>query len=258
MNVRRTAFVACLAAALTAAPVLADSTKSAQPDGKAKSAQKDKAAAAKPKNVKAIRKRPAPRSMREALLRLKSTRVNVDFKEMEFARAVKFIGNVAGFDVIVSPELQAKGLSDVAPITLRLRNVTVKQLAELVERFTKTKMHFRKGILEFTTKKAARGKPVMRIYSIGEITTPMRHFPGPDINLYPAGAEFEREEETLVESAFGNADSVAELIQSTIESETWEDDNTSIQAYTGKLIVKTYPHVHRKVLRLLNQLRAHR
>lgn len=258
MNVRRSVLVACLTAVLAAGPGFADDA--AAPAASSSAATKDKAAkaVAKAKEVEALRTRPAPRSLRAALLRMQHTRVSVDFKELKLAEAVQFISRVVGFDVIVSPELQAAGVDDVPTITLQLRDVDVKRLAELVERFTKTKMHFKKGILEFTTPKAARGKPVLRIYSIGEITRPMRHFPGPDINLYPAGAEFEKEEETDVESSFGNADAVAELIQSSVEAETWEDENTSIQAYQHKLVIKTYPAVHRKVLLFLNQLRAHR
>jgi hypothetical protein len=192
------------------------------------------------------------------MARLARVRVNVDFEELEFERVVRFISNVAGFDVIVGPELQAKGLADVAPVTLKLREVTLKRLAELVAQFTKTTLHFDKGILQFTTKEAARGKPVMRIYQIAEITQPLRNFPGPDINLRSSGTDFEDEPESEVESSFGSADSIVDMIQRMVEPESWEDDRTSIAAYTGKLVVKTYPDVHRKIARFLNELRANR
>lgn len=257
MSVRPVVLASLLALSLVAAQASADGDAKA-PGKAAPAAQSAKKKSSEgEKAPPAVFRAPAPTSLRAALHRMTRTRVNVDFKEMEFARVVEFIGVVAGFNVIVSPELQKEGV-EVAPITLKLRDVTVKGLAELVARLSKTTLHLRDGILEFTTEKAARGKPVLRIYSVAEITTPLRNFPGPDINLRPSGAEFEDEEETVVESPFGQSDSLAEMIQNLVEPESWEEDGVSIQAYTGKLVVRTYPKVHRKIALLLAQLRSAR
>jgi len=259
MSVRSIVLASAALAALIAFPVRADAAdEPAAKDGKAatpKTVGKTKGTPAA-KSVKAIRKAPAPRHKREALARMSRIRVNVDFKEESFERVVRFVGAVAGFDVIVGPELQREGV-EIAPITMKLRGVTVKRLAELVARFSKTTLYFHKGILEFTTAKAARGEPVLKIYSIADFTTPIRHFPGPDLNLRPSGAEFEQEEESEVPGAFGDTDAVAEMITEMVEPESWEEDGVSVAAHTGKLVIRTYPAIHRKIARFLMLLRAH-
>lgn len=205
------------------------------------------------------RRRAAPRSLDEAVRRLGAVRVSVDFEDAEFREVVAFIQQVTDFNVIVGPALQKEGLDDVPTVTLRLTDVSVKQLCELVAKATETKLLFNKSrILEFTTPEAARGRPVLRIYSVGEIVNPITNFPGPDLNLRPAGADFEPEEQTVSESPFGDADGVAELVQQLIDSDTWDDDDVSIAGSGNRLIVRQYPHVHRKIRRLLAQLRAAR
>jgi hypothetical protein len=254
MSLRPIVLASLLALSLVAVPASADVDGKAGKKTPAQSAKKKTVKAGKPA---AVFRAPAPKSMRAALHRMARTRVNVHFKQMEFAEVVEFIGVVAGFNVIVAPELQKEG-AQVAPITLKLRDVTVKRLAELVARFSKTTLHFRNGIIEFTTAKAARGKPVLHIYSVAELTTPLRNFPGPDLNLRPSGAEFEPEEESVTDSPFGQSDNLAEMIQNFVVPDSWEDDGVSIQAYTGKLIVRTYPKVHRKIALFLAKLRRAR
>lgn len=273
MRVRRHVLAALvLSAVVAASPVRADDQPGDKPgaENAPKSAAKDKPAAkdadSKPEGKSpgkseeklALHRGPAPTTMRQAMARLDRIKVSVDFDELEFDRVVRFIANVAGFDVIIGAALQGPGADELSPITLKLRDVSLRRLAELVAQFSKTSLYFGKGILEFTTKEAARGKPVMRIYQISEITQPLRNFPGPDINLRASGVDFEDEKESDVESSFGDADSVKDLIQRMVEPETWEDDKTSIAAYSGKLVVKTYPEIHRKIARFLNALRANR
>lgn len=238
-----------------AGPVHADDAlkakKKAVPAAKAKSAVD-----ATPR--KKLR-RPAPKSLSEALRRLAHVRVDVDFREMSLSEAVRFIGEVADFNVIVGPELQRdQGEEGLPKITLKLRNATLKQVADLVARFTNTKMAYSGGILSFTTPEAARGKPVLRIYSIGDITAPIRNFPGPDMNLRPSGAEFEPEEESEVENALGDPQNIVDMLQELVETQSWEDEGVSIWSDDRKLVIRQYPQVHRKIARLLSLLRAAR
>jgi len=209
--------------------------------------------------VRKLLKRPAPQSLREAKRRLAAIRVDVDFRDMDVTDAVDFIGRVAGFNVIVGPELQKDGgLEDLPKITLKLRKASLKTVADLVARFTGTKMAFNNGIVSFTTPEAARGKPVLKIYGIGEITFVLRNFPGPDMNLRPSGAEFEPEEQSDVENPFSDPERVVDMLKEFVDSETWEDEGVSIWADERKLVVRQYPAVQRKIARFLALLNASR
>lgn len=202
--------------------------------------------------------RPAPKDLDEALRRLARVKVTVKFKETPFAEAVDYVRRVAGFNVIVSPVLSAKGLDGIAPLTMTLNDVSLRQVAELVAQFSATKFKFEGGILEFTTPEDARGKPVLRIYAIGDVTMKLRNFPGPDVNLRPSGSDFEDEPESEVDNAWSDPQKVIDLIQKTCSEATWADKDVSISADEHKLVVKQYPDVHREIVRLLWMLRSAR
>ncbi len=207
---------------------------------------------------RAVLARPAPRSLAEARRRLDAIRVDVDFKDMKMPEIVAFIGRIAGFNVIVGPELQRDGPDGLPTITLRLRRVSLRQVADLVARFSGTKLALREGILSFTTPEAARGRPTLRIYAIGELTATIHNFPGPGLNLRPSGAEFEQEEITEVENPYSDPEKIIEMLREFVASETWEDDGVSAWADTRKLVVRQYPEVQRKIARFLALLRASR
>jgi hypothetical protein len=202
--------------------------------------------------------RPAPTSFDEAMRRLSRVRVSVAFKDMRFEDAVEYVRHVAGFNVLVAPALAAKGTEGIRPLTMTLHDVSLRQLVELVAQFSGAKLKFEDGILQFTTVEDARGKPVLRIYAIGDVTMPIRNFPAPDINLRPHGMEFEQEQESETPGAWSDPQKIVDLIQKTIAEDSWADKDVSISADANKLIVKQYPEVHRQIARLIGLLRASR
>lgn len=253
---------ALLFAAL-AVPVRAGDTEKPAADAKAPvakeaNAAKEKKPAAQPAAAPVALVRPAPKDLDEALRRLARVKVSVKFKDTPFAEAVDYVRRVAGFNVMVSPVLAAKGLDAIQPITMTLNDVSLKQLAELVAQFSATKFKVEEGIFQFTTPEDARGKPVLRIYAIGDLTMKLHNFPGPDLNLRPAHAEFEAEPESDVENAWSDPQKVIDLIQKTCSEATWTDKDVSISADENKLIVKQYPEVHREIGRLIWMLRSAR
>lgn len=251
------ALVLALASAgsLVALPFVASAGDADKP---APAAKTKKEAAPPPKVVPALPLLPAPVSLDDAMNRMARIRVTVVLKEAKFEDAVEYVRRAAGFNVIVAPALSAKGTEGIVPMTIALRDVSLKQFAELIAQFSATKFKLSDGILQFTTPEDARGRPILRIYSIADVTMPLRNFPGPDINLHPSGAEFEDEAESEVAGAFSEPDKIVELIQKTIAEKTWADAEVSISADASKLIVKQYPEVHREIMRLLAMLRASR
>lgn len=238
-----------------AAPVKPAPPKQAAKDAK-DAAEKKPATPAVSSPVALVR--PAPKDFDDAMRRLAKIKVNVNFNDIAFADAVEYFHRVAGFNVIVSPVLQNKGVEGIRPLTLTLTEVSLKQVAELVAQFTGTKLKFADGILEFTTPEDARGKPVLHIYLIGDVTMRLHNFPGPDLDLRPAKQEFTPEPESDVPNAWSDPQKIIDMIQKTVAEETWGDKDVSISADENKLIVKQYPEVQKQVARLIALLRAAR
>jgi hypothetical protein len=250
------------AAPPAAPPVKAPPAAPAAPTDKDKKDAAAKAAKEKEDKEKqaaaALLARPAPKDLDDALRRLARQRVNVQFKDTPFTEAVDHIRRLAGFNVIVSPVLQNKGVDGIRPLTLSLRDVTLKQVTDLVAQLSGTKLKYADAILQFTTREDARGKPVLRIYSIGDVTMPLRNFPGPDLNLRPSNSDFEDEPESEVPGAWSDPQKVVDMIPKLCGEETWTDADVSISADQNKLIVRQYPEVQREIARLIMLLRASR
>jgi len=259
---------AMLVLALTWSARAADDGKAPPPPAKppvdAKTQQQTDAASADAKAKKPAVStpiplvRPAPKDLDEAMRRLAATRVSVAFKDVKLQEAVDYVRRVAGFNVMVSPVLQLKGVEGVAPITMTLTDVSLRQLAELIAQFTGTKFKYADSVLQFTTPEDARGKPVLRIIAIGDLTMKLHNFPAPEMDLRPAKMEFVPEPETDVENAWSDPQKVIEMIQKMCSPESWADKDVSISADENKLIVKQYPEVHREIARLIGLLRASR
>ncbi len=254
--VRRIASVLVVAAAALPGMAGDEERPAPKPDAKAKAAD-SRAPEPAPEPPRVALVRPAPRTLDEALRRLGAIKVTVQFKDAKFDEVVQFIGRVAGFNVIVAPALQPQ-VEGIAPVTMQLRDVSLRQLADLLTQFTKTAVKFEDGLFQFTTPKDARGKPVLRIYGIGELTMPLHNFPGPDLNLRPAKAEFEEEKESDAPTAFSDPQKIVEMIQKLCGEDTWSDEGVSISADETKLIVRTYPEVHRQIARIITLLLATR
>jgi len=230
-----------------------DAKKDAKPAASTEAKEKKPAVAAPTPLV-----RPAPVDLEDALRRLARTRVSVAFKEVKFQEAVDYVRRVAGFNVMVSPVLQAKGVDGILPITMTLTDVSLRQLAELVAQFSGTKFKFADSILQFTTPEDARGKPVLRIIAIGDLTMKLHNFPGPELDLRPSNAEFVETPESDVENAWSDPQKVIEMIQRLCSPDSWTDKDVSISADENKLIVKQYPEVHKEIARIIAMLRAAR
>jgi type II secretory pathway component GspD/PulD (secretin) len=254
----RALWMAAVIVALGGTGLAGDGDKPASPKPAVPAEKKDpKPAAAAPKPPVALT-RPAPRDFDEAMRRLAHVKVSVKFTDAPVGDVVDYIRRVAGFNVIVSPVLQQKGLDAIKPLTMSLNEVSLKQVSELVGQLTSMKFKFADGMLQLTTPEDARGKPVLRIISIGDLTMPIHNFPGPELDLRPSKSEATPDPETDVENAWSDPQKVIDLIQKMCAPETWGDADVSISADANKLIVRQYPEVQKEIQRLVMMLRGAR
>lgn len=203
-----------------------------------------------------------PHTLKQKLLVLDSSLVTVNFKDKDLAEICRFCTEFTGVNIIVSPVLSAQKDDYDLTVTLRLTEVSVRQLFSVILDLKGLASVYRHGVIMITTPKDARGKPYMRIYDITDLTFRIRDFPGPDLMLRPAGAEgienmFGGEEEGK-EHAFADPDFIQDLVTDNCGKDTWEDDGVRVSVNERFLVVRTYRSVHVEIARLLMLLRAFR
>ncbi|HEU4394185.1 MAG TPA: hypothetical protein VFS92_01385 [Planctomycetota bacterium] len=225
---------------------------------KAPAAKKEPAKEAKPAVDTPLRAR-APRSKDEALRILASiTLRSVTFDETPLPQVVSWLGAATGLNLTLGPALIKEGDPDAIRITMTLRQVTAKQVLDLIVDGRGLGVGFHSGIVLVTTAKEARGKPTLRLYPVSDITHPLRDFPAPDLVLRSQGDEREVEQESETKSAFPDADSVLNLVKDHTGEGTWDDGDTSASVMGDTIVVRQYAEVHREIAHLLAMLRAAR
>lgn len=203
----------------------------------------------------------APRELREMMLVLEDRVVSVDFKEKPLAEVLGFFSDYTGVSLVISPLLHEERDVEELAVTLRLSGVSVKTALGVILDLKGLAAVYRYGVIMITTPRDARGKPVLRIYEIGDLTMTLRDFPAPDLMLRPSGAEdfgsVGGGVEEGRERAFAEPEFIMDLIVETTGKGTWEDDGVRISVNRRHLVVRTYPTVHREIERLLALLRAY-
>jgi hypothetical protein len=223
-----------------------------------KDAPKDPGAAAKAGAADAVATARSPRSKAEGLRILGQIVVSVNFDGASLPDALRYLSALAGVNIVVGGALRKEADVDAMKIDLRLTKVTARQVLELVADGKDLGIGFQSGVLTVTTRKEARGKPVLRLYALGDMTMPLRDFPAPDLMLHPAGAETKEEEVVETKHPFGDADEILRMVKDNTGSGTWEDEGVSASVMRDWLVVKQYEEVHAEIGKLLGLLRSAR
>ena len=201
--------------------------------------------------------------LRQMLLNLQERKISVDLEEKPLEEVLKFFSQLTGVNLAVSPALRDDRDADDLLVTLRLTEVSVQTALEVIMELKQVAAVYRSGVIFLTTVKDARGKPVLRIYPIGDLTVRIRDFPGPDIQLHPSGSIddpstlFSREEEGK-EHAFADPDFIMDLITQNAGEDTWEDEGVRYSVNDRYLFIRQYPSVHAEIAGVLALLRAYR
>ena len=200
----------------------------------------------------------APSSARQLVNLLQQRRISVDFKDASLDEVVKYVQAATGINIVVRKhKITADGGdADAIEVNLKVRNVTVLDFLKLAFEPMDLGLAVRRNILLITSKKDARGKPVLRMYNVAHLLVQIRDFPAGDINVYPSNFEPPEAPEAEVHQAVESSEEIAELVRTFIGEGTWEDEGVAIHVFRKHLMIRTYPKVHLQVGRFLNQLNA--
>ena len=139
----------------------------------------DKAAGKATGKAADVLTRRTPRSRKEGLRILEQIVVSVNFDDVVLGDALSYLSAVTGVNIIVGPALRKEGDADAIRVSLSLKKVSARQVLEFLAEGKGLGIGFQSGVLTVTTLKEARGKPVLRLYPVSDITFPLRDFPGP-------------------------------------------------------------------------------
>ncbi|MCK6461072.1 MAG: hypothetical protein L6Q95_14410 [Planctomycetes bacterium] len=187
---------------------------------------------------------------------LKSRRLTVKLEKATVDELVEHLRAATGINIFVHKGRMTKdGVDpDGIVIDLDVKDVTAGEILNLAFAGHEVGLRIQGNILIVTSKKDARGTPVLRVYSVAHLLVPIRDFPGQDMNVYPSNYQRPDPPEPEVVQTYESSEQLSELVRTYTGEGTWEDEGVRITVFRNHLFVRTYPAVHGEIQRFLDQL----
>jgi general secretion pathway protein D len=194
--------------------------------------------------------------------RLQQEIVGFSFENATMPEALDVLRQLKDVNIVIDDAVKSD--LEAAPVTLTVTSLEFESALNLLLRLAGTDYTYvlRNGVVFITNREGARGKAILRVHTVGDLTIKLTNFIAPSLILKPAGAEiddsqppFGKAEEG--EQIFGGGvEDLMQLVIDNIEPESWEGGAFNIQpSGEDKLVVVHTPEVQAEVARFLNDLR---
>lgn len=190
------------------------------------------------------------RTAKDADLKLKSLKIDVDFREMPVSQFADYIAEVAGVNLVVDTAVRE---SDVK-VTLKVTNVSVKTILSMCLAPHKLAFGWRDGVLRIAKEEEFQKDVKLYMIDVRDLLYPIQDFPGVELNLGDGGLLPSQET-----PATPTEMPIVDLIKAHTGGKTWEDNpRASINLNNGLLVIKQTPEVYKQVLKVVNDLRRNK
>ena len=168
--------------------------------------------------------------------------------------AIKYLRSVTGLNFVLSQAVKEEKAD--TEIDLKVDNVSVKQVLEIITEPNEMAFKVRNGVVMILNKGEAQDKPTLQFYDVKDLVAKISDFPGQEINLTPSNFQPPEEEELDEPTSPFEVESLMETIRATIEPASWDEiEGADIQPKNNVLVVTTTPEIHEKIGAFLSDLR---
>ncbi len=181
--------------------------------------------------------------------KIQAIRIDADFNETPLVEVADFLRDLANINVLIDQAAKDKDVK----VTFKAKGITGKTFLNLVCSANELGTMVKDGILVITTKENAMGDVHLEIYEVTDIVMPIKHFPGREINFGDDGVVFT---DTQEEPSPELGDFLVECVRTFTGNQAWDNDKATITYQNGLLIVKQTKEVHRKIQKIILQLRS--
>jgi type II secretory pathway component GspD/PulD (secretin) len=199
--------------------------------------------------------------------RLESQQITLNFDQTPFEEAINFLRDITGLNYVLSGEAQDLVDNENVAVTLRLRNITLKNALNLILASNESLAYrIENQVIKIGTKTDQVEELVLEFYDVTEIVNSPPDFPAPELGLRLAGGgggggagggagggvltfsdEGDEKNTTNID-----ADKLVELIEGKLGE---EGEGGSVEYSAGILIVRKPIKAHERIIKLLEALR---
>lgn len=181
----------------------------------------------------------------------------VDWNGKTLGEVVEELRSQTNVNIVVSAEATTKA-EDVGELDVEFTQFTAADaLANVCSKLEIT-YTINRGMVRVQTVEESRKNKVVEFYDVRDLVSPIRSFPGVQLNLNASGVGGEGEEEEEEDGEPNMAiemDRLVEIIKTAVDPAWEEDEGNRLDPKSGTLIVRQTPEKQRLVRKLLNDLR---
>lgn len=181
--------------------------------------------------------------------KLQAVKIDADFKETPLKEVADFVRDLVGINVIFDRDVDQS-----VAVSFQAKGVSAKTVLNLVCSAHGLGTRVTDGILVITTKEKAQGDVHLEIYEITDMAMPIKNFPGGELQIGENGIEILTAPMDDPQPDLG--DFIVEMVRNFTGSSAWDNDRASIMYQNGLLVVRQTKDVHRKIQKILLQLRS--
>lgn len=197
----------------------------------------------------------ADRTVRERMANTVLPKVDWNGKTLD--EVVAELRSQTNVNIVVSAEAMTKA-EDVGELDVEFTQFTAADALASVCSKLEITYTVDRGMVRVQTVEESRKNKVVEFYDVRDLVSPIRNFPGVQLNLNASGVggEGEQEEEDEGEPNMAiEMDRLVEIIKTAVDPAWDEDDGNRLDPKAGTLIVRQTPEKQRLVRKLLNDLR---
>ncbi|WP_372371251.1 hypothetical protein [Candidatus Uabimicrobium sp. HlEnr_7] len=202
---------------------------------------------------------PDTRAVKEVL---ENRAITMNFTEAPLPEVIDFLRTTTGLNIIIAPSVFTEFPEEEAlKVEITVKELKLSSILNLILANNDLTYRVNNGVVIISTKTDATEKAVLDLYDVRDLTGKLTDFAGPELDLaeinpneQSVGVQLQENDEAP-ESAI-TEEQLTDLIKSNIDKKSWDENDRSIDARGGTLIIRQSKPVHKKIRNLLEDLRT--
>ena len=195
----------------------------------------------------------------DAVRKLSTQRVTVDFEQVKLTEALDFLRDATGLNLVLLPAAVVKDAEQ--PVRLKAKDLSVKSVLNLLLRSRGLTVAWRDGALAVVPAEEVQEDVALKIYDVRSHLLKLPDFPGPRMELVSPTAADPRVGITLTlddPKVILDPDFLVDLVKNNTGGRSWENGKATIDLVNGRLVVNQSAAAHREIDDLLRRLGQYR
>jgi len=197
----------------------------------------------------------------EAVNRINTMRVSVDFTNSPLEEAVGFLRDFTGLNILVDAEVYKNQSEDQLKITLKVKELSLKSVLKLMLGSRELTAMYKEGVILVVPKSKVDKAVTLQLYDVRDLLVKIQDFVGPKVELASpqkgsqgplVGGVFTIEEpHSVITEEF-----ITDMVKQNTGDKSWDENpNASMNLTNGVLVVSQSRKVHEEIKRFINLLR---